>query len=117
MIGVRIPTGVQIDINMKKEEYIRRLKELNDRILQLQNEKKTLEYQYVKESELNSFIIGEKVLVRKRGEVLYAFVVGYEIIQDEVILVLNKCKKDGTPAKNLRVYYYPQLGDKVEKIC
>lgn len=51
------------------------------------------------------------------NETLYAFAMGCEIEYDgEIRLILKKVKKDGTPAQNLRVFYHPEYGDKVEKI-
>ena len=102
---------------MVKEEYIRKLKNINDRYLELEREKKELNLQYIRESELNKFNYGEKVRVRKGEETLYAFAMGCEIEYDgEIRLILKKVKKDGTPAQNLRVFYHPKYGDKVEKI-
>ena len=102
---------------MEKEEYIKRLKEIHDRFLKLEREKKELNLQYIRESELNKFNYGEKVRVRKGKETLYAFAMGCEIEYDgEIRLILKKVKKDGTPAQNLRVFYHPECGDKVEKI-
>lgn len=102
---------------MKKEEYIKRLKEISDRFLKLEREKKELNLQYIRESELNKFNYGEKVLVRKGKETCYAFAMGCEIENNgDIRLILKKVKKDGTPAQNLRVFYYPEWGHKVEKI-
>lgn len=102
---------------MEKEEYIRKLKDIKDRYLKLEREKKELNLQYIRESELNKFNYGEKVRVRKGKETLYAFAMGCEIEYDgEIRLILKKVKKDGTPAQNLRVFYHPEYGDKVEKI-
>jgi len=102
---------------MKKEEYIKRLNEINDRLRELQQEKNNLNLQYIRETELNKFNYGEKVRVRKGKEILYAFAMGCEIEYDgEIRLILKKVKKDGTPAQHLRVYYHPKYGDKVEKI-
>ena len=102
---------------MKKEEYIKRLDDINRRLLELGREKEELKLQYMRESELNKFNYGEKVRVRKGEETLYAFVMGREIEYDgEIKLILKKVKKDGTPAQNLRVFYHPKYGDKVEKI-
>ena len=102
---------------MEKEEYIKRLKEIHDRFLKLEREKKELNLQYIRESELNKFNYGEKVIVRKGKETLYAFAMGCEIEYDGGIrLILKKAKKDGTPAQNLRVFYNPKWGDIVEKI-
>ena len=102
---------------MVKEEYIRKLKNINDRYLELEREKKELNLQYIRESELNKFNYGEKVLVRKGKETCYAFAMGCEIENNgDIRLILKKVKKDGTPAQNLRVFYYPEWGHKVEKI-
>ena len=102
---------------MKKEEYIKRLKEISDWFLKLEREKKELNLQYIRESELNKFNYGEKVLVRKGKETCYAFAMGCEIENNgDIRLILKKVKKDGTPAQNLRVFYYPEWGHKVEKI-
>ena len=99
------------------KRYIRKLKNINDRYLELEREKKELNLQYIRESELNKFNYGEKVRVRKGKETLYAFAMGCEIEYDgEIRLILKKVKKDGTPAQNLRVFYHPECGDKVEKI-
>lgn len=102
---------------MEKEEYIRKLKDIKDRYLKLEREKKELNLQYIRESKLNKFNYGEKVRVCKGNETLYAFAMGCEIEYDgEIRLILKKVKKDGTPAQNLRVFYHPEYGDKVEKI-
>lgn len=102
---------------MTKEEYIRKLEDFNRRFLELEREKKELNLQYIRESELNKFKYGEKVIVHKGKETLYAFVMGCEIENNgEIRLILKKVKKDGTPAQNLRVYYHPEYGDKIEKI-
>lgn len=103
---------------MEKKEYFRRLEDINKRYLELALEKKELESQYIRESELNNkFGYGEKVLVRKDKETFYAFVVGLEITHDgEIRLELIKAKKDGTPSKNLHMYYFPECGHTVEKI-
>ena len=102
---------------MEKEEYIRKLQDFNRRFLELEREKEELNQQYIRESELNKFNYGEKVRVRTGKETLYAFAMGCEIEFDgEIRLILKKVKKDGTPSQNLRVFYYPKYGDKVEKI-
>ena len=102
---------------MEKEEYIRKLQDFNRRFLELEREKKELNLQYIRESELNKFNYGEKVIVHKGKETLYAFAMGCEIEYDgEIRLILKKAKKDGTPAQNLRVFYHPEWGDIVEKI-
>lgn len=102
---------------MIREEYIKRLNEINVRFHKLAREKNDLKLQYIRESELNKFKYGEKVIVHKGKETLYAFVMGCEIEHDgEIRLILKKVKKDGTPAKNLRVFYFPEYGDTVEKI-
>lgn len=101
---------------MTKEEYRKKLEDFNRRFLELEREKKELNLQYIRESELNKFNYGEKVLVRKGKETLYAFAMGCEIYDGEIRLILKKVKKDGTPAQNLRVYYHPEYGDKIEKI-
>ena len=102
---------------MEKEDYIRKLQDFNRRFLELEREKKELNLQYIRESELNKFNYGEKVRIRKGKETLYAFAMGCEIEYDgEIRLILKKVKKDGTPAQNLRVFYHPKYGDKVEKI-
>lgn len=102
---------------MKKEEFISKLNDINDRCWKLQREKDELKAQYIRESKLGKFNYGEKVLVRKGKETCYAFAMGCEIESNgEIRLILKKVKKDGTPAQNLRIYYYPEWGDKVEKI-
>ena len=102
---------------MEKEEYIRKLQDFNRRFLELEREKKELNLQYIRESELNKFNYGEKVLVRKGKETCYAFAMGCEIENNgDIRLISKKVKKDGTPAQNLRVFYYPEWGHKVEKI-
>ncbi len=102
---------------MIREEYIKRLNEINVRFHKLAREKNDLKLQYIRESELNKFNYGEKVLVRKGKETCYAFALGCEIENNgEIRLILKKVKKDGTPAQNLRVYYHPEYGDKIEKI-
>lgn len=101
---------------MTKEEYIEKMSNFNRRFLELEREKKELNLQYIRESELNKFNYGEKVIVHKGKETSYAFAMGCEIYDGEIRLILKKVKKDGTPAQNLRVYYHPEFGDKVEKI-
>ena len=101
---------------MKKEEYIKRLDDINRRLLELGREKDELKLQYMRESELNKFKYGEKVIVHKGKETVYAFATGLEISNGEVTLILKKVKKDGTPSKNLRVFYYPELGHTVKRI-
>ena len=101
---------------MTKEEYIRRLDDINRRFLELEREKKELRLQYMRESELNKLKCGEKVVVKKGKETVYAFAMGMEISNGEVTLILKKVKKDGTPAQNLRVFYNPEFGHTVERI-
>lgn len=102
---------------MTKEEYIRRMGELSDRFMKLQQEKDDLKLLYIRESEEGKFKCGDKVIVHKDGESIYAFVMGYDLYRDgEIRLVLHRAKKDGTPSKNIREFYHPECGDTVEKI-
>ena len=101
---------------MTKDEYIRLRNEINNKQAELNHELWNLQNRYMRESEVNQFMYGEKILLHKRGESIPGFVVGCEIdkCSDEVILKLVECKKDGTPSKR-SLYYFPACGDYVEK--
>ena len=102
---------------MKKEEYVKRREELMREICVIKNQIHKLEIQYINESALNQFTVGEKVrVVKSRSGVEYGFVIGAEVNSaGEPVLRLKKCKKDGSMSK-LDLYYISEAGDKVEKI-
>ena len=101
---------------MNKEVYIRLRDEITDKQLKLKRELYDLQERYMRESAINQFKYGEKILLHKRGETIPGFVVGCEIYKcsDDVILKLVERKKDGTPSKR-KLYYFPTCGDYVEK--
>lgn len=102
---------------MKKEEYVKRREELLHEIRVINDQIRNLEIQYIKESELNQFTVGEKVrVIKSRSGVEYGFVVGAEAgAGGGLLLLLKKCKKDGTMSKR-DLDYIPAFGDRVEKI-
>ena len=102
---------------MKKEEYVKRREELMHEIRVIKNHIRKLEIQYIKESELNQFTVGEKVrVIKSRSGVEYGFVVGAKAgAGGGLLLLLKKCKKDGTMSKR-DLDYIPAFGDRVEKI-
>lgn len=102
---------------MRKDEYIKLRKEIFDKELKLRRELRDLQRKYIRESEIQQYKVGEKVMVHKDSLTVPAFVDGYEIDKssDDVILQLVQCKKNGKPSK-IRLTYWPQCGDYVEKI-
>lgn len=102
---------------MKKEEYVKRREELLHEIRVINDQIRNLEIQYIKESELNQFTVGEKVrVIKSRSGVEYGFVVGAKAgAGGGLLLLLKKCKKDGTMSKR-DLDYIPAFGDRVEKI-
>lgn len=101
---------------MTKDEYIRLRDEIIGKQLMLDRELHDLQDRYIRESKLQQFRYGEKVLVHKYGKSIPGYVVGCEIdkCSDDVMLSLVECKKDGTPSKR-KLYYIPPRGDYVEK--
>lgn len=102
---------------MKKDEYIKLRKEIFDKELKLRRELRDLQSKYIRESEIQQYKVGEKVMVHRGSLTVPAYVNGYEIdkFSDEVILKLVQCKKDGKPSK-IKMTYCPSCGDYVEKI-
>ena len=102
---------------MKKEEYVKRREELLHEIRVINDQIRKLEIQYINESVLNQFTVGEKVrVIKSRSGVEYGFVVGAEAgAEGGLALLLKKCKKDGTMSKR-DLNYIPAVGDIVEKI-
>lgn len=99
---------------MDKQEYKTKKEQILESIAALKREKERLDSEYIESNRV--FNDGEKVLVRtkehpywKAGgsepsgmvkeETRYAFIKRYEIICDDVVPVLSKCKKDGTMSK------------------
>ena len=102
---------------MDKKEYLNLKQQMLHEILQIKNQLHKLDVQYINESNLSTFTVGEKVrVVKSRSGGEYGFVIGAEVNSaGEPVLRLKKCKKDGSMSK-LDLYYIPEAGDKVEKI-
>lgn len=102
---------------MKKDEYVKRREELLHEIRVIKDQIRKLEIQYINESALSQFTVGEKVrVIKSRSGVEYGFVVGAEVgAEGGLALLLKKCKKDGTMSKR-DLNYIPAVGDIVEKI-
>ena len=102
---------------MEREEYIRQRDEIFDKQFKLRWEMMELEDKYIRESDLQKYKKGVKVMVHSGKTAIPAYVDGYEIdkFSDEVMLKLVQCKKDGKPSKRSLVYC-PTAGDWVEII-
>ena len=109
---------------MKKEDYQKEKELIKNEITALQEKLKKTESAYIEAN--REFEIGEKVVViykkhkhHRYGEVpeesFPAFVIGHEIdYNNNVVPVLNKCKKDGTMSKH-RYYLWLHSGISIEK--
>ena len=102
---------------MEREEYKRRLVDIVRREAELRNEKLKLQEQYILESGMTEYKIGEKVLLHKGPITHQAIVKGYQIDSywHDVVLHLMTCKKVGTMARKY-LTYHPADGDWVEKM-
>lgn len=103
---------------MKKEDYINQMNDICRREFELRRERGALKDKYIKESEIyQKFKVGEKVMAYINDKPVPAFVNGFEInaySNNEVILSLVHCKRDGKSSKK-KLLYVPDCGDRVEK--
>lgn len=98
---------------MKKEDFKKRLNDINESVEFLNQEKKSLIKEYLESN--SDFKIGEKVkVVSVDGNYQYGYIsetvlnygheIGYDVLKE---------KKDGTPSMN-KIFVY--FNDKIEKI-
>lgn len=102
---------------MKREDFLERKDALLHEVQKIHDSIKELETQYINESELFQFQIGEKVRVIKRNKTEEGFVVGKYVSRNgRAVLSLKRCRKDGGISQLDLPPYFPELGDRIEKI-